>query len=196
LTELENARLAFVELGQELPEWGWVVPRITFVIAQNNTAVVFAPEGKSWEKVNVPSGTCVDEPGILLGASDDCSDFFLVPHGGLKGTSKPVYYRIVADENNIGKSILAEFTYNLSFQYGTATKATRAISVCQYSNRICNSIQGNLPYLFETKRAGVTFQQPDPLVERPVPYYTSSNGDPRVFSSFSQRAPFHTHLAC
>jgi hypothetical protein len=54
--------------------------------------------------------------------------------GGLKGTSKPVYYRVLLNDNltikplgsDLGTPLtkfeLEKMTYHMSFQYGTATK--------------------------------------------------------------------------
>jgi len=91
-------------------------PPITFLIAQSQHDVRLVPVGRDSTE-NVPSGTCVDD-AILMSpigttlapsstppegspmqlfrnADDDRFDFFLIPQGGLKGTSKAVYYRVL-----------------------------------------------------------------------------------------------------
>jgi hypothetical protein len=42
----------------------------------------------------------------------------------------------------LGEDELKNLTYGLSFQYGTATKATRSISVLQYADKLANSSLG------------------------------------------------------
>lgn len=73
---------------------------------------------------------------------------------GLKGTSKPVHYRCIHNENYLFKKkknlqclqltadVLKDLTFGLSFQYGTATKATRSIAVLQYADRLANAALG------------------------------------------------------
>lgn len=102
---------------------------------------------------NVPSGTCVDSDELLLPRSaetilrerelregdvgdeltmfptaENSSDFFIVPQGGLKGTSNGVLYRVILNENAIFRNnsdstaltneILQQLIYSLSFIYG------------------------------------------------------------------------------
>lgn len=75
-----------------------------------------------------------------------CQQFFWFPEGGLKGTSKPIYYRVILNENAVWKphadatplsrEILQLITYHMAFQYGTATKAVRSLPVLKYSSRL------------------------------------------------------------
>lgn len=107
---------------------------------------------------NVPSGTCVDSDALLLpqsaetkrregellrerdgmvagnglhvfeSATAHSSDFYLVPQGGIKGTSNGVLYRVILNENAIfakdstatplTKPILQQLMYAMSFIYG------------------------------------------------------------------------------
>ena len=61
------------------------------------------------------------------------------------GTSKPVYYRVLLNENYVAKvgtpltsDILQCVTYHMTFQYGTATKSVRSVPVVYYSSRLAN----------------------------------------------------------
>jgi hypothetical protein len=105
---------------------------------------------------NVPSGTVVDSiitgfrKGLTLSTDDsgenttplsdgsslqvfsstrqDCFDFLLTAHGGLKGPSKPVYYRVLVNENSVcrpdgypeatalSKRILEKTIFQMAFQ--------------------------------------------------------------------------------
>ena len=67
----------------------------------------------------------------------------------MKGTSKLVFYRSIWNENflykqeeghlQLDKTALKNVTFSLSFQYGTAAKATRSISVIDYAERMANA---------------------------------------------------------
>lgn len=103
-------------------------PPITLIVAITQHNIRIVPEvaiekpgrGRSW--YNVPSGTCVDhtissyldgentavswpedgrlEPMQIFENRDSKGfDFALTAHGGLKGTSKPVLYRVVSSAN-------------------------------------------------------------------------------------------------
>lgn len=84
-------------------------------------------------KGNVPSGTLVDHIVDDYKLEEGGSfSFLLTAQGGLKGTSKPMYYRCILNENErppirfandasvaatgIDKSSLHELVYGLSFQ--------------------------------------------------------------------------------
>ena len=99
-------------------------PIITYIVAlsQHNIRIVPAetkPGKNGLGILNVPSGTCLDDevtphldaenkatewPGantvkkgqIFEDRNSDGFDFLLTAHGGLKGTSKPIFYRTVS----------------------------------------------------------------------------------------------------
>ncbi|KAL7579995.1 hypothetical protein ACA910_004985 [Epithemia clementina (nom. ined.)] len=143
-----------------------------------------APTDRSVEVIrnnkNVPSGTCVDSDELLVppnikvkeheqelqnqGSNDGLevfestnehsSDFFLVPQGGLKGTSNGVLYRVILNENRIfkkpgtenttalTKDILERLIYSLSFIYGKATKAPRDSALLKSADLLANIVHG------------------------------------------------------
>ena len=108
---------------------------------------------------NVPSGTCVDGEQLLMptnlevkhhedqmrensagmdmyhATSERTSDFFLVAHGGLKGTSNGVYYRVILNENRVfrkqdsmnplDRETLQQLIFSLSFIYGKSPNEQR-----------------------------------------------------------------------
>jgi hypothetical protein len=138
-------------------------PLITFVacMSRNNVKIVPSKPGEGVKR-NVHSGTCVDSTvidnltnlklfdndtksiqemkkrGYLYTEPDGSGyDFLLTAHGGGLGTSKPVHYRIILNENGVfrpndtnktatplTKSKLEQATYEMSFQYSTATKVS------------------------------------------------------------------------
>lgn len=156
-------------------------PLITLLVAQsahhnirlvpNDSSVGIIKNNK-----NVPSGTCVSSSELLLpinagrianeeqlrrdpgalelfpadtnGASDD---FFLVSHGGLKGTSNGVLYRVVLNENKIFRKfnttpltgeMLQRLVYSLSFIYGKATKAPRDTALVRQGAILAQNVLG------------------------------------------------------
>ena len=100
-------------------------PIITYIVAisQHNIRIVPA-EARTGKKNNVLSGTCLDhtvtpyldgknlaapelpadsdrmsdepEPKVFSNPNSTGFDFLLTAHGGLKGTSKPIFYRVVS----------------------------------------------------------------------------------------------------
>jgi eukaryotic translation initiation factor 2C len=104
-------------------------PRITFVVAKNdhNMRIVPVKGCDQAFKNNVPSGTLVDGHITSYGDSEDTFDFLLTPQGGLKGTSKPMHFCVLANENALPphgmenasaltKEKLYQITYHMAFQ--------------------------------------------------------------------------------
>jgi len=156
-------------------------PQITFVVCmtQHRVRVVPAAPNSNPRDKNVPSGTCVDN--TIMDANNnipkstpesnlpkrlrkfdepagDCNgcDFLLTAQGGLKGTSKPIYYRVLLNENAeigcegataLNKKKLELATYHMSFQYSTATKAVRAVPVVFYSSKLAKQFMGYINIL-------------------------------------------------
>eukprot|EP00593_Proboscia_inermis_P009976 CAMPEP_0171325968 /NCGR_PEP_ID=MMETSP0816-20121228/117145_1 /TAXON_ID=420281 /ORGANISM="Proboscia inermis, Strain CCAP1064/1" /LENGTH=225 /DNA_ID=CAMNT_0011825289 /DNA_START=1396 /DNA_END=2073 /DNA_ORIENTATION=+ len=145
---------------------------MTVLICQTEHSIRIVPD--EGNNTNVPSGTCVDhtittDPKIrsdVVKADEDLAqvfenvgmskgfDFLLTAQGGLKGTSKPVYYRVLLNENfspnggtPLSSDVLQRITYHMTFQYGTATKAVRSVPVVYYSSRLANVGMGYINYL-------------------------------------------------
>uniref|UniRef100_A0A7S1ZRN1 Piwi domain-containing protein n=1 Tax=Trieres chinensis TaxID=1514140 RepID=A0A7S1ZRN1_TRICV len=100
---------------------------------------------------------------LFTDVDDDGRSFVLTAQGGLKGTSKPIVYTCLMNENlrysnasgatPLTKDKLEIATYHMSFQYGTATKAVRSIPVIYYSKRLAEMGMGYINYL-RGKKAG------------------------------------------
>lgn len=152
-------------MEKDTPEDMFNGPLITYIACMSRNNVKIVPSDRNAGEKNVFSGTCVDEQvidnlaGMSLHGNDRTSisdmqnrgylysepegsgyDFLLTAHGGLKGTSKPVQYRIILNENAVfrpnnpnatplTKSKLEQATYEMSFQYSTATKVCIFFSV-------------------------------------------------------------------
>lgn len=185
--EVEAIRNAYVEWSREVsPDGEPFCPPITFVVCNTNHTVRIVPASvdRDAKDKNVPSGTCVDHTIIDVSAKlhgmslqndnlptgmrhfnqgndvGEVCDFILTSQGGLKGTSKPIYYRVITNENAeigvdgaspLSKEKLECATYQMSFQYSTATKAVRAVPVLFYSTRLARVVVGYVGNLIGTK---------------------------------------------
>jgi len=163
------------------PEFNGRTPPITCVVCQTQHSIRVVPAQVRESNKNVFSGTCVDSTimsptatqlnatrnvdrdatkfTLFEESNSEGYDFLLTAHGGLKGTSKPVYYRTILNENAVWKvdgpctpltrEKLQLATYHQSFQYGTASKAVRSVPVCFYSKRLSNMVMGYISYIRE-----------------------------------------------
>jgi len=150
---------------------------ITFIVCQSDHGVKIVPDRQPSQehapfKGNVPSGTLVDDtiidqreklqlPPAFLAYKDESplvKDFFLVAHGGLKGTSRPMYYRVLLNENAVhgdpkhkplDNKELQLLTYHQSFFYGSASKTVRSTPLVRYCTEYANKIIGYKQYLLD-----------------------------------------------
>lgn len=182
----------------ELPDLETVSnPRVTFLVAQTLSKVKLVPNSEQQIRLdgdNVPSGTCVTDSRVISHVIDDkgseghvIHDFILVPQHGLKGTSKPVYYRVLRLGIGGSQQAIRDVTYSLSFRYATATKVPRLPAVLLYSQRIAGVILACLPELqskgeFETMHLQGFFSR------------EAKNSDHMVFSHIEGPSAFHPHL--
>jgi len=181
-------------------------PAITFVACMTRNSVKIVPAnpsdgvgiGRNKDKFNVHSGTVVDsvivdaeeeqgsERAKLYSEKGDLGyDFLLIAHGSGKGTSKPVHYRMIMNENaghkqdegssKLSKELLEQATYEMSFQYSTATKAVRLVPVLYYSSRCAETV---LKYLRHLQYEGLVV--PKGLDE----YVTERDGSSRARMAF------------
>ncbi|KAF8125615.1 Piwi domain-containing protein [Boletus edulis] len=64
-------------------------------------------------------------------------DFFLQPHGSLKGTARPTHYYVVHDENGFNADDLQRLTNDLSYMFQRATKAVSLVSPAYWADIAC-----------------------------------------------------------
>jgi hypothetical protein len=125
-------------------------PKITFVVAQKDHNMRIVPsDDREAVNGNVPSGTLVDGYITSYEGMDETFDFLLVPQGGLKGTSKPMHYRVISNENAkpvvghegqstpLTKEKFFEITYNMAFQC-TFESRVGAFSYAPHSCFLCS----------------------------------------------------------
>ncbi|XP_071041678.1 protein argonaute-4 [Parasteatoda tepidariorum] len=93
-------------------------PAITFVVVQKRHHVRFRPEDHrdgARPEGNVPPGTVVDTEIV----HPVHRDFYLCSHLGLKGTSRPAHYTVLADDSDFSAEDFQKLTYyscNISFR--------------------------------------------------------------------------------
>ncbi|KAI0236467.1 hypothetical protein L0F63_003111, partial [Massospora cicadina] len=99
-------------------------PTITFVLTQKRHHTRFFPmkQPDQDRSGNCKAGTIV-ESGIC---HPHYFDFFLQAHSGLQGTSRPIHYHVLIDENKHSCDALQSLCYNLCYLF---TRATRAVSL-------------------------------------------------------------------
>jgi hypothetical protein len=161
-------------------------PPITFVVCSTRNNVRMVPMETRDAPKNVYSGACIDNMIIDMSnlqvapeyseteqkemsskrsliyteTKPNGYDFILVAHGGGLGTSKPVHYRCILNENAVWrassssspllKETLELITYQMSYQYSTAAKAVRVVPAVYYSTRLANVAMKYLSYLRNT----------------------------------------------
>merc|ERR1712071_747874 len=99
-------------------------PPITFVVVQKRHHTRLFPENPADEigrGKNVPPGTVVDR--TIVHPTE--SDFFLVSHQGIQGTSRPTHYHLLWDDSKMSSDELQTLTYYLCYLF---TRCTRSVS--------------------------------------------------------------------
>ncbi|KAK8957283.1 Protein argonaute 4A [Platanthera zijinensis] len=103
-------------------------PKFTVIIAQKNHHTRFFQDIKS--PYNVPPGTVVDT--TVCHPSN--YDFYMCPHAGMIGTSRPTHYHVLLDENKFTADQLQEFIHSLSYAYQRSTSAISIVAPVLYAH--------------------------------------------------------------
>ena len=126
--ELPALRRAFARLGD-----GSFNPPVTYIVAQkrHNTRLFVEnlSDGEGKNKC-VPAGTVVD--------TSICHprehDFYLQSHSGIQGTTRPVHYHVLADENQFGADAIQNLTFALSHLYCRCTRSVSLVPPVYYAH--------------------------------------------------------------
>jgi Piwi domain len=130
----------------------------------------------------------------------------------LQGTSKPVYYRCLWNENlfsrptgmcselNVDK--LKLLTYHMSFLYGSASKAPRLPPVLKYGDKTGNAVMSYSKFIMDDRGFVAANEGTD---DTSPSMYVDQNGDGRILVPYSpfvhdsdvvpNRMPFRHHLS-
>ncbi|KAL5664962.1 hypothetical protein ACJX0J_025070, partial [Zea mays] len=121
LLEMDTVRKACASL-----EDGYLPP-VTFVIIQKRHHTRLFPGVHGRRDVTDRSGNIL--PGTVVD-TEICHprefDFYLCSHAGIQGTSRPIHYHVLYDENRFSADGLQILTNSLCYTYA---RCTRAVSV-------------------------------------------------------------------
>ncbi|CAA0828720.1 Protein argonaute 1 [Striga hermonthica] len=106
-------------------------PRITFVVVQKRHHTrLFPADGEGNENENVPPGTVVDS--AVVGPSG--FDFYLCSHWGARGTSRPVRYNVLWDENGFTSDEVQRLVYGLCYTFVRCTGPVSVVPPVYYAH--------------------------------------------------------------
>ena len=137
---LESSFLSIQEFSDSYLIFRFYFAPSAYLLCQSQHNIKVVPEDpQNSVKNNVHSGAVLsgEQLQILSGTGLNASSFLLTAHGGLKGTSKPVLYRTLLNENErpsdedetpLTQENLEHLIYHMSFQYTTATKVSNPCS--------------------------------------------------------------------
>uniref|UniRef100_A0ACD5XQE4 Uncharacterized protein n=1 Tax=Avena sativa TaxID=4498 RepID=A0ACD5XQE4_AVESA len=119
--EVDQIMKAYQNMGQETP------PKITVIIAQkNHHTKLFQADAPD----NVPPGTVVDS-GIVHPKQ---YDFYMCPHAGPIGTSRPTHYHVLLDQIGFSADDLQKLVLSLSYVYQRSTTAISVVAPVCYAH--------------------------------------------------------------
>ncbi|VDM18696.1 unnamed protein product, partial [Hydatigera taeniaeformis] len=103
-------------------------PGITFIVVQKRHRIRFVQEAQVLR--NVEAGTVVDTE--ITNHRE--FDFYLCSHVGIQGTSKPVHYHVLHDDNGLNSDELQKFTYYLCHAYMRCCRSVSYPAPTYYSH--------------------------------------------------------------
>ncbi|RIA92820.1 Piwi domain-containing protein [Glomus cerebriforme] len=111
-------------------------PKLTFIILQKRHHTRFMPtESRDGDRLgNCRPGTVVDTT-ILVRQE---FDFFLQSHSSLQGTSRPIHYNVLYDENNFSADGIQTLTYRLCYLSARCTLSISQVPAVYYAHLIAN----------------------------------------------------------
>ncbi|KAJ3403223.1 eukaryotic translation initiation factor 2C, 3 [Chytriomyces hyalinus] len=126
LQEVGGLRSALRELG--IPD-----AKITFVIvSKRHSHRFFAADQRDADvkNGNLKPGTVIDK-GVTHPFE---FDFYLYSHAGIQGTSRPIHYHVLMDENQFSADEFQEITYSMCYTYARATKSVSLTPAVYYAH--------------------------------------------------------------
>ncbi|XP_031099385.1 protein argonaute 7-like [Ipomoea triloba] len=106
-------------------------PPITFAVVQKRHHTRLFPSSPYVKNnENIPPGTVVDT--VITHPRE--FDFYLCSHWGVKGTSRPIHYHILWDENHFTSDELQKLVYNLCYTFVRCTKPISLVPPAYYAH--------------------------------------------------------------
>ncbi|XP_019164711.1 PREDICTED: protein argonaute 7-like [Ipomoea nil] len=106
-------------------------PPITLAVVQKRHHTRLFPSSPlKNSNENIPPGTVVDT--VITHPRE--FDFYLCSHWGVKGTSRPIHYHILWDENHFTSDELQKLVYNLCYTFVRCTKPISLVPPAYYAH--------------------------------------------------------------
>lgn len=111
-------------------------PPITFAVVQKRHHTRLFPDGSDLSSQNqffddnISPGTVVDT--VITHPRE--FDFYLCSHWGVKGTSRPIHYHVLWDENQFTSDELQKLVYNLCYTFVRCTKPISLVPPAYYAH--------------------------------------------------------------
>ncbi|EPS67433.1 hypothetical protein M569_07337, partial [Genlisea aurea] len=102
-------------------------PPITFMVVQKRHHTRLFPRESDQ---NVPPGTVVDS--VITHPRE--FDFYLCSHLGVKGTSRPIHYHVLWDENGFTSDEIQKLVYNLCYTFVRCTVPVSLVPPAYYAH--------------------------------------------------------------
>ncbi|KAJ4705271.1 Argonaute family protein [Melia azedarach] len=108
------------------------LPPVTFIVVQkrHHTRLFPANPGQTDKSGNILPGTVVDR--MICHPSEH--DFYLCSHAGIQGTSRPVHYHVLFDENKFTADNLQKLTNSLCYTYARCTRSVSVVPPAYYAH--------------------------------------------------------------
>ncbi|XP_023157555.1 protein argonaute MEL1 [Zea mays] len=123
------------------------LPPVTFVVIQKRHHTRLFPRVHGRRDVTDRSGNIL--PGTVVD-TEICHprefDFYLCSHAGIQGTSRPIHYHVLYDENRFSADGLQILTNNLCYTYA---RCTHAVSIASTNLEFEHMTDGVLTFLDE-----------------------------------------------
>ncbi|XP_016461208.2 protein argonaute 7-like [Nicotiana tabacum] len=153
-------------------------PPITFVVVQKRHHTRLFPceldpssTRNQFFNENIAPGTVVDS--VITHPRE--FDFYLCSHWGVKGTSRPIHYHVLWDENQFTSDELQKLVYNLCYTFVRCTKPISLVPPAYYAHLA--AYRGRL-YLERSDSATLTrssnITRPAPPKTTPLPKLTEN----------------------
>ncbi|XP_077241476.1 protein argonaute 4B-like [Tasmannia lanceolata] len=140
-------------------------PRFTVIVAQKNHHTKFFQTGSP---DNVPPGTVVDNQVC----HPRNNDFYMCPHAGMIGTTRPTHYHVLLDEIGFSPDDLQELVHSLSYVYQRSTTAISLVAPIRYAHLAAAQVSQFMKFedMSETSsgHGGITSAGPVPVQELPA----------------------------
>ncbi|KAK3226875.1 hypothetical protein Dsin_006737 [Dipteronia sinensis] len=108
------------------------LPPVTFIVVQkrHHTRLFPSNAAQTDKSGNILPGTVVDT--VICHPSE--YDFYLCSHAGIQGTSRPVHYHVLHDENKFTANSLQTLTNNLCYTYARCTRSVSVVPPAYYAH--------------------------------------------------------------